>query len=71
MSKVFTNEGKIRCPQCEVVQDVLAYVPLKNLLPEETAEIIKCKLCRFVFAPVPKFYTLSAPKNDENTTKNL
>lgn len=64
MSKLFTTEGKIKCPQCQQEQDVLAFTPLKNLLPEETAEIIKCRNCRFVFAPMPKFLSISS-ENDE------
>ncbi len=70
MSRLFTDKGKIICPQCELEQDVLAFTPLKNLLPDETAEIIKCRNCRFVFAPMPKFLSIS-PENNENEGKNL
>lgn len=52
MSDLFTNEGKIICPGCKEEQDVLSYVPLKNKLPYETAQILKCRKCRFVFAPL-------------------
>lgn len=49
--RLITNEGKVVCPQCEVAQDLLAYTKLKNLNPTDCADIIKCKLCRHVFAP--------------------
>jgi hypothetical protein len=49
-SNTITDNGKVRCPRCEKVQDVLAYTPLENLA-NDTVPIIKCNLCRFVFAP--------------------
>jgi DNA-directed RNA polymerase subunit M/transcription elongation factor TFIIS len=49
---IYTPQGKIECPQCHTVQDILAYTALKNLSADECAQIIKCKLCRHVFAPL-------------------
>jgi rubredoxin len=48
---LITDTGKIICPQCEVAQDVLAYTPLKQLNPNDTNPIIKCRNCRHVFSP--------------------
>lgn len=52
MVKLFTDDGLIVCPQCNEPQNILAYTHLKHLNKEETAPIIKCRLCRFVFAPL-------------------
>ena len=52
MSNLFTDEGLVVCPQCEVPQNILEYTHLKHLNKEETAPIIKCRRCRFVFAPL-------------------
>jgi hypothetical protein len=52
---IITDSGKIRCPQCHKEQDVLAYVRLKNLAPNESVDIIKCRLCRHIFAPIDPY----------------
>lgn len=51
MSNLFTDKGKVICPRCNLAQDILAYVRLENLNPQECEQIIKCRNCRYVFAP--------------------
>lgn len=45
---------KIICPQCEETQDLLAYTPLSQIkkYQEFTTPILKCRLCKHVFAPI-------------------
>lgn len=48
-NKLITDEGKIQCPRCNEVQDLLAYTRLQQLSVNWTVPLIKCKLCKFVF----------------------
>lgn len=44
--------SKMKCPQCELEQDILFYTRLKQVDEEATYPIYKCKNCRHVFAPI-------------------
>lgn len=52
-SKSLLNGRFLKCPKCEVEQDILLYVPLAEIekYATETQPIYKCKNCRWVFSP--------------------
>ena len=53
MNNLYTSDGKLICPNCNEAQDILSYTPLKQKQAKFTLRVIKCKKCRFVFAPNP------------------
>jgi hypothetical protein len=56
MTSLLTNDGKLICPQCGEPQNILAFTPLniaKGWFASECMQILKCKLCRHLFAPKP------------------
>jgi hypothetical protein len=46
----------MRCPRCKELQDILAFIPLDQIVEfcDETNPIYKCQLCSWIFSPAPR-----------------